>query len=121
MKKEAWKKKIRAACEDAGTYKPFFDSVIDTLARIMERRDDAVRQFEADGGELVVVHVNKGGAANAEKNPAYVIIRECEQDALAYWRDLGLTPAGLRKINEQAMKEQKRDPLAEALRALGNG
>ena len=28
VKKAGWKKKIRAACEDAGTYQPFFELAI---------------------------------------------------------------------------------------------
>lgn len=118
-KRETWKRKIKKWCQDAGTYQQYFSGTIDTLARIMERRDMAIRQFEESGGELTVEHTNKSGATNLEKNPAYAIVRECEQDALAYWRDLGLTPAGLKKINEQAMKKPKRNALAEALRDLG--
>ena len=40
---------------------------------------------------------------------------DLDTQALAYWRDLGLTPAGLKKINEAAMKEKKRSALVEAL------
>lgn len=119
MTKKTWEKKIRKWCVDAGTYKPFFAGAITTLAGILARRDKALEAFEESGGEFVVEHTNKGGGVNMEKNPAYAVVRECEQDALAYWRDLGLTPAGLRKINETAMKKVKLDPLAEALRDLG--
>jgi hypothetical protein len=31
---------------------------------------------------------------------------ELNAQALAYWRDLGLTPAGLRKLNADAVKEK---------------
>lgn len=118
MTKKTWEKRIKKWCDAAGTYKPFFAGPISTLAGILERRDEAVAQFEASGGALVVEHENKGGGIYLEKNPSYKIIRECEQDALAYWRDLGLTPAGLRKINEAAMKKVKKNALAEALNAL---
>ena len=104
MKKTAWKKKIRKACETAGTYQPFFDSVIDSLAGIMELRDNAQEKFDATGGNTIVKHTNKGGNTNIVKNPALVIIMECNAQALAYWRDLGLTPAGLKRINEGGLK-----------------
>ena len=40
------------------------------------------------------------------KNPALVIINECNQQALAYWRELGLTPAGYKKLKpEEADKD----------------
>jgi hypothetical protein len=39
--------------------------------------------------------------------------------ALTYWRDLGLTPSGLKKLDDQALKAKKRSSLAEALREIG--
>lgn len=118
MKKITWEKRIREACEEAGTYKRIFDPVIATLAGIMEQRDSAQKLFEESGGETVVIYKNKSGATNPVKNPALVVVMDLNAQALAYWRDLGLTPAGLKKINEDAMKGKKRDALAEALKEL---
>ncbi len=61
MKKVAWRRRIKQACESEGTYREFFDPVIDTLADILERRDDAKEQFKQTGGNTVVIHTNKGG------------------------------------------------------------
>lgn len=119
MTKRAWKFKIKKACEDAGTYRPYFDSVITTLADILEKRDKAQEQFEKSGGNAIIKHTNKSGATNLEQNPALRLINDLNRDALQYWRDLGLTPAGLKKINESAMQKQKTSALAEALRAIG--
>lgn len=44
---------------------------------------------------------------------------DLNKSALAYWRDLGLTPAGLKKIDDAALKKQKRGGLMEALAELG--
>ena len=118
MKAKTWKARIVAACEEAGTYRPYFSSTIDTLAGILERRDKAVDQFEKSGGSILVKHTNKVGATNVVRNPALLLINELNRDALAYWRDLGLTPAGLKRIDEQAMKQKKRSALAEALASL---
>lgn len=107
MNKASWRKKIRAACEGAGTYRPFFDPVIDSLAEILEKRDDALKHYEESGGEPVVIHTNKGGNANMAKNPCLVLWNELNSAALHYWRDLGLTPSGLKKINESALTEKK--------------
>lgn len=119
MKKESWKKKIKKACEAAGTYRPYFNSIMDTLAELMEIRDDALRQFEESGSLAVIAHTNKSGATNIVKNPALVVVMDCNSQALAYWRDLGLTPAGLKKINETAIKEKPKKGLAEILKDLG--
>lgn len=107
MKASNWREKIKKASEDAGTYRPFFEPVIDTLANLMELRDNAVEKFEASGGQTIVKHTNKGGATNIVKNPALAVILECNTQALAYWRDLGLTPAGYKRLNAEVVKEEK--------------
>jgi hypothetical protein len=53
------------------------------------------------------------------KNPLLVLWDDLNKSALAYWRDLGLTPSGLKKISADAMKPKKTSALAEALRDLG--
>lgn len=107
MKAKRWKEVITNSCKEAETYRPFFDSVIDTLAQILEKRDDAQAIFEETGKQVIVEHTNKGGATNIEQSPVVRLINDLNRDALAYWRDLGLTPAGLKRINEASMKEKK--------------
>lgn len=118
MNKAEWRRHIIKSCKAAETYQPFFDSAIDTLAGILEMRDDAQEKFEASGGNTVITHTNKGGATNLVKNPMLVVVTELNAQALAFWRDLGLTPSGLRKINENALKTKKRSALADALKDL---
>ena len=119
MKAKTWKSRIKKACEDAGTYRSFFDYPIETLAEILERRDAVQEKFNKPGGDAIVKHTNKNGSVYLEQNPMLRIINDLNRDALAYWRDLGLTPAGLKKINEKSMEKPKRSALAEAMRALG--
>ena len=119
MDQKQWKTKIKSATKKAGTYQPFFDAVIDTLAGILAKRDAAQDLFDRSGGNVIVTHTNKGGATNLELNPALRVVNDLNRDALSYWRDLGLTPAGLKKIDEAAMKPRKVSALAEALKDLG--
>lgn len=119
MDRETWTARITAASQQAGTYRPWFDDIIATLADILARRDDAMQIFEASGAEVLVEHTNKAGATNLEQNPCLRLINDLNRDALAYWRDLGLTPAGLKRIDEAAMKQRKRNALQEALKGLG--
>lgn len=118
MKKATWKNRITEACRAAGTYRDFFLPVIDTLAGILEKRDEAQVMFVKSGGNILVTHTNKGGAKNIEQNPALRLINDLNRDALAYWRDLGLTPAGLKKIDEDAMKPKKQNSLDKVLNDL---
>lgn len=115
MNKAEWFEKIKSASEDAGTYRSYFDSVIDTLAGILEKRDEALKVFEATGGNVIVQHTNKAGAKNLEQNPALRLANDLNRDALAYWRDLGLTPAGLRKLNAEIVEKQNKSGLEELL------
>lgn len=105
MNKEQWKRKIVKACKDAGTYEAFFSSVIDTLAQIMETRDKAHEQYIQSGGHPTIVHTNKAKEKNVVKNPILVMENELNAQALAYWRDLGLTPAGFKKLDGKSEKE----------------
>lgn len=118
MKKGAWKNRIIAACIDAGTYEPHFDHVIITLAEILEKRDEAAKEYKRLGSQPIVEHTNKGGATNLTKNPALVVWDELNKSALAYWRDLGLTPAGLKKIKGDQPEIKKESALERALREM---
>ena len=121
MTKAEWKRKIKAITKKAGTYRIYFEPVIETLAGIMEARDFAQQKWEEDGKQTVVEHTNKSGATNVVNHPALVVINDMNRDALAYWRDLGLTPAGLKKINEEAMAADKKDQetFADVLKNIG--
>lgn len=120
MTAEQWKYKIVMAMKTAGTFRDTcFDPVIDTLASILQRRDEIEALFVASGGNALVKHTNKAGATNIEQNPALRLINDLNRDALAYWRDLGLTPAGLKRIDEKAMKQKKISAMEKALSGFG--
>ena len=88
MKAAQWRKKIIKAMTDVGTY------------------------------NKSVIHTNKGGADNPDTNPALKLIMNLNSQALTIWRDLGLTPAGLKKINDDAMKEKNVSSLESVLSKL---
>ena len=119
MKKASWKRKIKKACEEAGTYKPFFGHVISTLATIMEMRDEALAKFEEAGGETVIEYTNKNGSTNMVKNPAMVVVMDCHAQALAYWRELGLTSKSYRQMMGKMDTEDKGGGLDDVLSELG--
>lgn len=99
-----WRTRIRNASKAAGTYQECFEDVIVTLSDILATRDRAREQYEATGAKPVVAYTNKGGATNIVKNPALVAIMDLDAQALTYWRDLGLTPKGLKAINDESLK-----------------
>lgn len=91
MKKSTWKSRIKKCCKNAGTYQPWFDGPIDTLAGILEHRDEAQEAYIEEGCLPVVTYINKYGAENKVKNPLLLLVMECNAQALAYWKELGLT------------------------------
>lgn len=121
MKRVYWQKRIVKACKAAGTYKPFFENVIDTLAGLMEMRDEAEAQYMASGGKPVVEHYNdRNDKPNMAKNPALVMILEINAQALNYWRDLGLTSKSWQAMmKEETLAGEKRDSLGDVLSKIG--
>ena len=120
MVKQKWKEKIEQACKDAGTYQPYFDSVIDTLAQIMEIRDITHDKWVEEGSEPTVIHVNKAGEANSTKNPLLTLENDLNTQALAHWRDLGLSPSGLRKLKADVVVTNE-SSFEDLLNSIENG
>lgn len=116
MNRAEWTAKIKESCVKAGTYQAYFDDVIDTLASILERRDIIEAEWD---GEVIVEHTNRSGITNKEQSPTLRLVNDLNRDALTYWKELGLTPASLKRINESAMKEKKKESALErALKSL---
>ena len=119
MNKQDWKQKITEQCEAAGTYQSFFDFVIDTLAGILELRDNAQEKFEASGGNTIVKHTNKGGVTNIVKNPALVVVLDCNAIALTYWKELGLTSRAYKSMTGSLNTKVEQKSLEDMLSDMG--
>lgn len=98
-----------------GTYREEFLPTIERLAVLYVQRDLIEKQFEESGGKAIVEHTNKIGANNPVKNPFLTARDEVYSQLLSHERELGLTPAALKKMNETAMKQQKVSGFAAAL------
>ena len=111
MKKSDWRREIIKKCETIGTYKSEFLPVINTLADILEERDSVRRKYRKEGSHPIVEKRSDRGAVNNVKNPLLATWEDLNRDALTYFRDLGLTPAGLKKLNSEAVKDGKNSSL----------
>jgi hypothetical protein len=119
MKAGTWKKKITAACQGIGVYEEAYDDVIGTLADILEKRDECDEMYKSSGSQPVVEHENKGGGVYLERNPVLRTWMDLNAQALAYWRDLGLTPAGFKRLSDQKINNSpKKSGLELALEKL---
>jgi len=117
--KNKWIKVLTEACKSVGSYRPEFDTAIKEVAEILEEKDRITSRYKKEGHQSVVEHINKFGAKNLIPNPLLKQIADQKKLSLPYLRDLGLTSAGLKKLNEDALKGKKRSALGEAMKSLG--
>ena len=96
---QEWRELTIEITKKLGTYKPEFLPVIETLADILTERDAVYTQYVEEGSRALIVKTSDRGAQNYAKNPLLASWEDLNRDALAYWRDLGMTPAGLKKLN----------------------
>lgn len=115
---ERKKRTIIERMQKLGTYKPQYMEAINRTAKLYVQMDEIETEFEKSGGNVVVTHTNKAGAKNFVKNPLLQVRDEVYTQLLAHERELGLTPAALKRINEAAMAKEKKSTLGEALKAL---
>lgn len=118
MKKRTWKEKIRKSCKDAATYQEYFENVIDTLAGILESRDEAEEKYIEGGSKPVIEYTNKSGATNLIKNPSLTVVDDLNKTALLYWKELGLTPSAYKKVTGASLTSESSGGLAAALASI---
>lgn len=88
------------------TYDVSFTQIIELTAKIIYDYEEAVKMFKKTGSKIVVTHTNKNGSKNLVKNPFYLSIEKLRDDSITYLRELGLTPTGLKKINNTMDKKK---------------
>lgn len=112
--------KITESMKSLDIYDKQFDKSIEILNDILNDLDFARKDFKADDRQYVVEYVNKNGSTNLVKNPQYQVIADLSDRALRYLNELGLTPAGLKKIKDKKEKKH-RSKLDEALLSMEQG
>ena len=118
MTANQWKNLIKRQLSALGQTEKAYDSVISTLADILEQRDAVYQEYIDAGCEPVREYTNKGGNTNLTNNPLLVLWDDLNKSALAYWRELGLTPSSYKKMTGDAPKKEKGGGLAAALKSL---
>lgn len=118
MTKSKWKDLIISQMLALDIQKDAYNPAIETLAGILEQRDKTFKEFKTSGGRSVIEYTNKGGSTNMTKNPLLVLWDDLNKSALAYWRELGLTPSSYKKMTGDTPKKEKPGGLAAALASL---
>ena len=119
MSKTKWKNLINKQLTALGLQNDAYESTVESLAAILEQRDKTFEEFQQNGGKSVIEYTNKGGSTNMTKNPLLVLWDDLNKTALAYWRELGLTPSSYKKLTGTgAKKEESKKGLAAALASI---
>lgn len=116
--KAAWKKIIVGQMDALGIKSDGYSPAIETLAAVLEQRDKTFAEFIDSGGQSVVEHTNKFGSTNITKNPLLVLWDDLNKSALAYWRELGLTPSSYKKMTGANQKDERPGGLVAVLASL---
>ena len=118
MTSKSWVTEIKKQMKLKNVSVEGFGNVIKTLAEILEQRDKIYKQYQDEGSVVMVEYTSNRGETNLIINPLLKEWNNMNRDALVYWRELGLTPAGLKKLNEDSMNPPKMSALNQVLQKL---
>lgn len=115
MNKSDWKKVIEDQIKIDNDYIPSFQTTITILSEMLEERDRVYSMYIESGAQPVVNFTSDRGAINLKQNPLLRQWQEINVTALSYLRDLGLTAAGLRKLQGQFEGKKSGTRTAESI------
>lgn len=81
-------------------YKAEYDHAVKLLAQALFDYWTVRQRFESEGSKVLILKVGAGKVVNSVKNPLYSAMDDIRKDILAYSKELGLTPASLKRIND---------------------
>ena len=117
MNKTEWKKVIEEQIKFDSGYIPSFQTTIQILSEVLEERDRVYTMYIESGAQPVVNFTSDRGAINLKQNPLLRQWDELTVTALSYLRDLGLTAAGLRKLQGQLQNNNSGERTPESIMA----
>ena len=98
-----------------GVYKPEFDTTISIYVGLVEQYQTLEKEFRKS--KFTVIE-KTGYSDNAKKSPMVATLESLRKDILQYSNALGLTPSGLKRINDNMQTEKKKQSKLEM--ALNN-
>lgn len=102
-------KTLQAQMEALGTWRPEYMVTVEVCAKIMERRDQLLKQYKAEG--------NVAKTADGKKSPTLQALESNERDLLSYFRALGLTPDTIKRMEKNRKTAAEETPM-DAMTAL---
>lgn len=118
---EKTKRQIVERMKALGTYKVQYVAAIDRTAELYLELARLAKEYEKAGFVTIVEYTNKAGATNLVKSPIRCAIEDVYHLLLAYEKELGLTPAAMKKLGATVEEKEQESPLELALKKLGGG
>lgn len=104
-----------------GVYKPQYDALIGRTARLYVKLDELEREYAESGAARFVEYTNKAGATNLIASPHVKAIEDAYAELLVHERELGLTPAAMKKLGGGLEEKPQKNPIDAALEKLMSG
>ncbi|MFR5876333.1 MAG: P27 family phage terminase small subunit [Eubacterium sp.] len=108
---ENMKQAVIEDLKSTGVYRPEFNRVISVYTEILVEYCIIQDQWRRSGCVVQEQYVNKNGAKNMRKTALYQSLEQLRKDMQYYETALGLTPAGLKKIDIEVNKTKNVSPL----------
>lgn len=117
MDKGAYATEARKNMRSLGVYKKQFEPIIKIYGQLREQYDIYTQLLE-DAGFDYIEETRTG----TKKHPIITTLESLRKDILAYAAQLGLTPQGLLKVQDDAFKGKKKNGgLSDMLKGLNTG
>lgn len=100
---------VRDAMKSLGVYKSEFEPIIEIYCQLREQYDKLTTEFAASGFDY-----SETTETGSKKAPIVTTLESLRKDILAYASQLGLTPQGLLKADENAFRGKKKPSGLEA-------
>lgn len=108
-----------------GVYRPEFDLTIDIYVGLIKQYNSLQKAFNSalkNGEKIEEIVTEMTADGGCKKSPIVATLENLRKDILTYSVQLGLTPAGLKRINDKGMKGKgKTSKLEKVLMDLGKG
>ena len=102
--------------KSVGTYKDEFVPLISRYAELRVQYIIVMDRWYSSGCAITEDYTNKAGATNVRKTALYQAVENIRKELTEHENILGLTPSGLKKINDKNFQTSKKSTLEEALK-----
>lgn len=118
---DRYRRLIKERMTALGVYKPQYAALIERTAKLYVKLAALEKKYESSGMEPYIEYTNKAGHTNLVPNPVIKSIEDAYAELMLHERELGLTPAAMRKMGAAAEAPKEKSPLEAALEKLSGG